>query len=675
MIETSGSADFENPLCIVSQEWTYGIDNTGTSFADAGELKITLDDGRCLTWEQTPTSGWSAQLTQWAAGIQAAATALGLQWLVEPRFVDNLNPPNIDGTINGPGGTPSGLPGAPDPTIAVALINGGMAQRYANIQICPGEPVPVRAERITSADGRPVPYDLTTAGAVLGPKNRFRVFYERDKATDEPCETWYIYDLEHSADPRKRWREANAGEIPFCYFKDGDAASTAEPPEKTCEFRYTDGCDNNGSENLVDFTTGVIRRATFCRGEKIQRDFFVADPTDPTGLLSYDLQGKFVDCATGLVIPLDPPPCEDFVPVGILWRLKGDPTPGTLVEWWADPAGPVAGNGAPHGNVSDIFTNDGTTLSHVNGAPDRSYIAPFFSVEGTNTGEFRDGVGVVDNTDTSGTDQGKLSAYFILPANARLRDGGTRTGERGGMWLNQCCAGDLTLLEERTTDTTSVERGVFNGTVVPVGIHYAEAAISDLSAWWNLTLEASFDDGATYGPLLGFTSKPSYECVPVIKCKDTGVLLHADDGSVIEVGEFDQWCEPECVRSETAGSSASAEIDEAALADAIVTRQRDVTPRVQSWVNEGNDVVLTDATGNPYPAGTFGTLVSVTDFGTGLVRWSLDGSSPAGGDAPEYTTTGPYHSALNLDGVDLSLVRLNGSSANSDFSASWEVYN
>ena len=546
----SDSPDFENPLCVVSQEWTYAWDNAFTNYANKNRFKVTLDDDRCFFLEQEAASSWADQLTIIAAAQQVETDALGLQWLSEPRYVDNPNPPNIDGTIRGPNGTPSGLSGAPSVAIALSIIESGVAWRYVNIQICPGEAVPKKIELVEVNDvelASPVSMTQTTK-AILGPKNRFRVSMERDK-DGRLCEQWEIYDKALFAqDKRKPWREANDGEVPFCWFKDGDAASTAVPPDSDCNFQFDTGCDSNNSDDPADFTNLVTRRVKYCSGEKVEQLFLVPDPSDPTGasLIEHPISGplNFVDCATGEPVPLPVPPCEDFEYVGRLWRLKGDPQPSTLVEWWADPDGPIAGSGAPHGNVSDIFTNDGKTLTHVNGPADRSYVSPVFSVQGTNANDFISGMGLAGSADSNGTDQGKLSAYFILPANARLRDGGTRTGERGGLWLNKCCAGELTLLEERTIDTTAEERGVFNGTVVPAGIHYAEAAISDLSAWWNLTLEASFDDGATYEPLVGYGVKPSFECIPVIKCKDTGALLSLDMSEVIELGPFDTWCEP-----------------------------------------------------------------------------------------------------------------------------------
>lgn len=110
------------------------------------------------------------------------------------------------------------------------------------------------------------------------------------------------------------------------------------------------------------------------------------------------------------------------------------------------------------------------------------------------------------------------------------------------------------------------------------------------------------------------------------------------------------------------------------IATAIVAAERNIEPHVQAWVDEGNMLSLTDATGNPWPAGTMGEIVSIEDTGTGLVRWSIDGTDPVGGDSREFVTNGPYHAAYNVKNVDLSLVRLNGSSAASDFSIIYHRY-
>lgn len=277
--------------CVESQEWTYGIDNTGTRFNDVASYVITLSDGSNLLFSQDGSSGsWTQQLTEWATNIQTAADDAGLAWFVEPRFIDTSNPSNIDGTINGPGGTPSGLPGAPSVPIAIALDAGGMAWRYVNFQICPGQPVPVRAQRLTSqiyGDGE---YDLTAAGAVLGPIQKFYVCRDCGK---EPA--WYLED---------GITLANEGQIPNCFEPCGTLALTEAPPDKECDYQTLIGCDNNNSEILADFTPNITRRATVCNGEQIAVDYFQEDPMDPSALIPYAINGVFVDCATGESVPI-----------------------------------------------------------------------------------------------------------------------------------------------------------------------------------------------------------------------------------------------------------------------------------------------------------------------------------------------------------------------------------
>ena len=510
-----------NTQCAESQEWTYGIDNTGTRFNDVAAYCLELSDGSVLEWSQDGSStSWTLQLQEWATNIQAAADSAGLQWFVEPRFVDNPNPSNIDGTINGPGGTPSGLPGAPSSAIAEALIAGGMSWRYVNFQICPGQPVPVRAYRKTSSIYTTNPCELTSAGAILGPVNKFWLCAECGR---EPV--WYLEDGATLA---------TAGQIPNCWEPCGTLALGDAPPDRACKFFFTTACDNNNETDILLFTQDVIRRTTVCNGEIQGIDYLRADPDDATSIEPYTLVGSFVDCATGLPIPDVVPPCNDFVSLGKMWQIDVPDTVGTLVEWWADPNGPMAGTAVGHDSVSNIFTLNNGTMEHVSGPADFSYVAPTFSVEGSNAADFLTGMGGLTTAQTSGTDQSKLSGYFVLNKKALIRDGGTRTGERGGMWLDECCSGNLEVIAERTTDTTSAERGVFNNLEIPAGVHRAEAPLSDLGSWWNLTLQASFDDGDTWESLIGYDKKPVIECLQVIKCKDSGQLRNALTGEVLD---------------------------------------------------------------------------------------------------------------------------------------------
>lgn len=108
-------------------------------------------------------------------------------------------------------------------------------------------------------------------------------------------------------------------------------------------------------------------------------------------------------------------------------------------------------------------------------------------------------------------------------------------------------------------------------------------------------------------------------------------------------------------------------LDELLTAILDLDRERNVTPMVETFLNTNSTETLN------VPAGTMGRLVSVEDFGTGLVRWTIDGTQP--GTSNGFTTTGPYHAAYGLRNVDLSLVRLDGSSAASDYSVAYEIYN
>lgn len=306
--DLTGSTNCETSSteCRESQEWTYGIDNTGTHFSwPNAEYSLKLSDGSTINWTQTTASagGWTAQLTEWSNSLQAAATAAGLDWFVEPRAVNNPNPTDISGNY---GNTPTGLPGAPSEPVALALIAGGMVARYVNIQICPGQPVPVSGVVVSHDDSPSLGgiYDnngragmtLTTAGAVLGPINKFKVCVDCGPGVD----TWYILDKSTG-----EYRIANAGEIPNCWEPCGTLALAAAPPDRDCEFFIDLACDDNGNNgDQANYTNQITRRATVCNGEQIALEYFTEDPSDPTALIAYELVGDFVDCTSGEIIEL-----------------------------------------------------------------------------------------------------------------------------------------------------------------------------------------------------------------------------------------------------------------------------------------------------------------------------------------------------------------------------------
>lgn len=329
--------------CRESQEWTYGLDNTGTSFSDTASYVIELSDGTILEFDQTSTGGWSQQLTLWAANIQTAADNAGLNWFVEPRAVNNPNPTDISGNY---GNSPTGLTGAPSIPVAQALISGGMVARYVNIQICPGQPTPVDAYRTDSAIYTNNPFSLTTAGPVLGPLQKFSVC---TACGEEPI--WYLEDGVTKAD---------AGQVPNCWEPCGTLTLADSPPETDCDFQITVACDDNGQANTANFTNTITRRAKICNGEQINVDFFEQDPNDPSALIPYTLVGDFVDCATGEPIALPEVPCEDFV-VTDLFSLE-IPNGGLRNREWHDtaPVVPIAASTTQVGR--DFYDNHDESL-------------------------------------------------------------------------------------------------------------------------------------------------------------------------------------------------------------------------------------------------------------------------------------------------------------------------
>lgn len=652
------------PLVCYKDKPVYsGFDNTFTSFNDGGACYEIEVDGGALPPLQigpqpvfTGSSGqsvWTEQITWMAESIAEQAAIFGYEWIGETLFINNGNPTDLSGIDN--------IPGAPTEEIAAIYIDAGLSWRIFQITVCPGSPSPTAWRRTKSDNLVPAQRDLLITKPLPGPVREFQVCAYHDGKKSQ--EQFFLVEQPGRAlrllDP-----VANANEMPRCLVPCGAAAQIPPPSQPTTLFESQSVCDEGNQIGTEDDGTPIYQEFTaywtFANGEIMGPFGTIPNPVTQAND-DYEIQGRLVDCNTGEPVDTPTPDCPRTSYAGQVWRISDDTVQEATVDWWGTSTHPSGGNSAPHGNVSDIFTvaGDGRTLVHPNGAPTATFTQPTGDVR-TSSGAFIAGVGASSSAQTSGEDQLRVSGYVILSAPALLFDTNPNTGERGGIWINRCCAGSLELLFEDTTDSVSGDTSIFGGVRVPAGIHYFEAVTSDLSAWQGFQLSASLDDGATIEPLPIYRTKPAYECVTLFRCEDTGICV-TKDGALYEPQPDDLDCEPPACEP----APASAE----ALADAIVLKQRDVTPGAFTWINETNTVSL------PVAPGTRGRLVSVEDFGTGLVRWSLDGSDPIGGDAAEFTTTGPYHAAYAIENVDLSLVRLNGSSAGSDFSVVWEAYN
>lgn len=192
--------------------------------------------------------------------------------------------------------------------------------------------------------------------------------------------------------------------------------------------------------------------------------------------------------------------CGDLPP-RLGYRLSSPPNGINYQGWHAN------GNGAPHGNISDIFTGpaDATGLpGHVNGAPDVSGIDPDWNWSDT-------GLGV-----TPAPDQVYAWGWIVVDQPMILRDNNNNNGERGEVWIGQCCGG-LSLVEE-TTVNTGADRSIFHSANSPVlqpGVHQIAVRMSDLSANGGFDLEFQPVGSATW---TNFPAANSYAEKPVVEC-------------------------------------------------------------------------------------------------------------------------------------------------------------
>jgi len=525
-VATLGECEKSAVECAESQEWTYGLDNVGTQFGDTATYLIKLSDGQTRTFEQTPTGSWTQQLTQWAANIQQVADDTGLGWFAEPRTVNNIVPTDISGGY-GVNSNPTGLPGAPSEPVAVALIDQGMGARYVNIQICPGQPVPVSVERTASVLYTPAERTLTTTSAILGPKQRFFVCHD---CGDAPV--WYLED---------GVTEADAGQIPNCWEPCGTLSALDAPPDRECEFFFTEGCDNNNQSDISQFTQSVTRRATICSGGNITLEYFEADPDDPSALLDYPLVGDFVDCATGEVIADPIAPCDDF-DIETLFTVEPALDGQLRNREWHDTAPSLTSTIQSTTEAGAAFreAHDFTLV------PDTDTLVNSLSANDTNNTALELDIQTID-----GMIQVNQPIYIRYTAVSE----GYHAIEMG------LCGGELELKSEMGGHNYQTP-AVF----VPAGLHSIRMWNID-SAGTNSagTFQYSYD-GVNWvsdntPPDITLSSVPVQEVCKLVKiCKPSGTLMDFNTGEVLDAADYTA-CPTQC----SAGSSTAAPSDKATV--------------------------------------------------------------------------------------------------------------
>lgn len=381
-------------------------------------------------------------------------------------------------------------------------------------------------------------------------------------------------------------------------------------------------------------------RLTECQMKYCPETNTIVDPV--TGITNTTAQ----TCRPVLCSPLESADKAVQCAPQTFYKVSG--TIGTVEQSWTTNAPPISG--ATGTEYRAAFTG-----TDAEGYPEHAVPAPDATTTST----------ISSTTNVSGRHDAQSDFWIWLKDAQDLREF-NGTAEAAGVWIGESsCSSNMAEV---------VNAPYLNSQPNPIGVRQAgfyrvRLYSADFSANGVSRLQAKNAAG-NWAPLPAYIDKPTVETIKGWYCDD-GKLYNMDKSEVL--GPEEWLCEDpaNCAPATASGDA----VGEQALAGAIVAKQRDVTPRVMSFTNAGGVEQLRDAAGNLYPAGTLGTLVAVEDIAAGFVRWSIDGSVPATATGESFTTTGSSHAAYNLDNVDLSLVRLDGSGANSGYSVAFEVYN
>ena len=505
------------------------LDNTGTDYRVNGELEITLSDGQQFIVNQPPTTpAWTGQQQLWLDEIIAGAANLGVTLNGELRFANTVGytDPN------------NGFFFPPFPT---GITSDKMSARFINFTMCFGDTYIEKARWRNVED----------------PENptEWREL-DLDFKESKTSRGWRCFKCDGVVSPMM-WVNPTTGivePVPVADLPPEGCVVCAEevfpptPVSPSPQQEYIQGCDNGV---VIDEDTGDLQAVVAQINYSVTPPVITYFVTDGDGgLLEYNngdgLVGQLVDCASKKPITIKPP-CEDCVPLGNLWGPVVDPALiGWKVSYWQPSA--LGGNAAPHGNASDIFTVSGDTLTHVNGDPDYTAIINSSDIA-TSSATFLNALGLTSNADTNGSDQILLEGYYNFTSAAQITDTNTNSGERGAVYIQQCCQGDLEKLFEKTTDTTGgAGSGVYSDLGTPQGLHKVVVGYSDFSAWMGHEASVSYDGGNTLEPFIPSGAKPIIDCVPVVKCKDSGAIVHAVTGELVEVTEESTWHKVECTK-------------------------------------------------------------------------------------------------------------------------------
>lgn len=358
-----------------------------------------------------------------------------------------------------------------------------------------------------------------------------------------------------------------------------------------------------------------------------------------------DDSDPLISCEPIVCVPTIPE--EEDCTITTLWTFpEGD---GASYKYWVTNS--VSGvDGVEHNDdLSLVFSNNG---EHPN-LPSETGTTPnpFFLVDSQTGlgGNSPDPLGVYSN----GEDQMEIEGCLLIPPSEGSIQICTWAGnaESGRLYID----GSLTHQWKTPAQETFC-------TILYGGSSYEiKAQLSDISAFMSFRMGIDTDlDGTPDANIPSDWAYSSCGISPIARkvqiCKPSGTITDCVTGETIILGDRDYWdYQKDCTVATTGAATSSS--DEA-----------NVMGRVGAYWN--NNAVNSLGV----PAGTNGCLTLISEYGTGVVYYTLDGTIPAANTNGTTMVSGQTATFNEICGIDLSLVRVVGSSPASDYTVQYEIW-
>lgn len=255
-----GCVEFEECVepfaqCSTAKSLYTVVDNTGTRYQWDAEIEVHFTDGTTTVITQTPTTGWTNQLNQWATIFgDTLATKCG-DYLSEPRC--NVVPGGCGGLL-------------PPPSFLHGKID-EMRWRYLQITTC-ADCVTISAAFVISVNGSPL---ATPRPLVLKYIEGEEEYFEVCKSCGEEGKLFYYGTSDEVAE----------ADIPICLKPCGYV--WPDIPLPLCTNEVLPVCDDGAP------TEEVYAVVTDCEG-LITVQYMTPDPADPQSLIEYTPVGNII---------------------------------------------------------------------------------------------------------------------------------------------------------------------------------------------------------------------------------------------------------------------------------------------------------------------------------------------------------------------------------------------